>query len=335
MTIEEYIDSPLLYEVKEDFKADRWPKGCERCRIEEENDIKSKRILDLERWHDHYDRYDDGKGFITASIAFGNTCNLACVTCGPDASSKWYTEYLKFNQKEIKPNHFYKDGFVENFIKSAPEIIHFDIPGGEPLLSGVQQQKQLLKEYISKGIAKDITLHYTTNGTVFPDNDWFNIWKEYKHVEIQLSIDAINARFEYIRYPGVWNDVVKNIRSYQSRANDKLCLAVAVTVSAYNIAYLEELTDKTHELGIGMPWFGRLHYPKYMRPTVWRSDAKKYIISKLTQSKYDFSSWIKLLDTEDDQSSFEDFRYHLLRQDRYRKKNFGQTFPEMLQYLRN
>jgi len=335
MTIEDYLDSPLLFEVKEDFKNDRWPKGCERCKIEEENDIKSKRILDHERWKEHYDQYDESKKFLTASIAFGNTCNLACVTCGPDASSKWYNEYLKFNGIDIKPNHFYKDGFVENFYKSAKNIIHLDIPGGEPLLSGVRQQKELLEKYVSEGSSKDITLHYTSNATIFPDTEWFELWKEFKHVEIQLSLDAINQRFEYIRYPGIWSDVVSNIQSYQKHSNSKLSLSVAVTVSAYNVYYLDELTHTTHDLGLGMPWFGRLHYPKYMRPTVWRDGAKEYIIQKLSTSKFDFSNWIKLLQTEDDKESFDDFRYHLLRQDSYRKKSFGQTFPEMLQFLKN
>lgn len=332
MTIEEYLTSPLLLQVKEEFKKGLWPKGCERCRIEEENDIKSKRILDHERWKDHYDRYVEDDGFITASIAFGNTCNLACVTCGPDASSKWHQEHIRLHQRDIKPNHFYKHGFVEDFYRIAENVIHFDIPGGEPFLSGIVQQKELLTKYIESGRSKDMSLHYTTNGTIFPDHDWFDLWKNYGSVEIQLSIDGIEERFEYIRYPAKWASLVENIEKYKTK---QVMLTVATTVSAYNIAYLDELVSYLHSIGLGMPWLGRLHYPRYMRPTIWRDDAKVFIINKLAQSQYDFSSFIKLLSSEDDQDSFNDFRYHLLRQDNYRKNSFGKTFPEMLTYLKN
>lgn len=333
ITIQEYLDSTLLYEVKEDFKNDRWPKGCERCKIEEDNNIKSKRILDKERWKEHYDAYDESNGFITASIAFGNTCNLACVTCGADASSKWYKEYKKLHHIDIKPNHFYKKGFVENFIENSTDIIHLDIPGGEPLLSGIEQQKQLLKNYIEKDKSKNITLHYTTNATIFPDEEWFDLWKKYKNVEIQLSIDGIENRFEYIRYPAIWTEVLENIKKYKDR--DDINISVATTVSAYNIAYLDELLSYLEDIGLSSPWLGRLHHPKYMRPTIWRDDAKQFIIDRLSSSKYDFSSWINMLKTIDDQSSFQDFRHFLLRQDNYRKNSFGSTFPEMLKYLKN
>lgn len=332
ITIEEYVNSPLLQQVKSDFNKGIWPKGCERCKIEEDNGIKSKRILDKERWLEHYKSYDESKGFITASIAFGNTCNLACVTCGPDASSKWHQEYIKLHKKDIKPNHFYKDGFVENFLNTAKNIIHLDIPGGEPLLSGVIQQKEMLQKYIDNGRSNEITLHYTTNGTLFPDDEFFDLWNKFKSVEIQLSIDGIDNRFEYIRYPANWSVVLENIQKYKTK---NVTITVATTVSAYNIAYLDELVSCLHTIGLGMPWLGRLHYPKYMRPTVWRDDAKKFIIDRLNNSNYDFTSFIKLLESEDDQESFEDFRYHLLRQDSYRKNSFGQTFPEMLTYIKN
>ena len=91
-SLDEYKNSTLLNSVKEDFEAGRWPVGCDRCRIEEENGIASKRQLDYQRWQDHYDRYNK-VGWLTASIAFGNTCNLTCITCSPWASSRWQKEY--------------------------------------------------------------------------------------------------------------------------------------------------------------------------------------------------------------------------------------------------
>ena len=93
-SINAYLDSDFLRTVRQDFTADRWPLGCERCKIEEQHAIASKRQLDLARWQQHYDQYQlDCQQFITASVAFGNTCNLKCITCSSYSSSRWQQEY--------------------------------------------------------------------------------------------------------------------------------------------------------------------------------------------------------------------------------------------------
>ena len=115
-TLSEYYSSAFLAEIKQEFAQGQWPRGCERCRIEEENNIASKRQLDYERWQQHYQQYDIDSGkCITASIAFGNTCNLKCITCSPYSSSKWHQEHLKIYNVNINPVKFYRSDFVEKF----------------------------------------------------------------------------------------------------------------------------------------------------------------------------------------------------------------------------
>lgn len=330
-SIDDYINSPMLKEVKRDFKEGRWPKGCERCKIEEDNGIISKRIQDHERWGSHL---DENKGFVTASIAFGNTCNLSCITCDPTASSKWYQEYKILLGRDIKPNHFYKETFVSNFKNNTPNLIHLDIPGGEPLLSGVKQQKELLNLYIQEGTAKSISLHYNTNCTKFPDEEWIDLWSNFKEVEIQLSIDGIESKFEYIRYPADWNEVISNVKNYiDLRDRQLINLGVSTTVSAYNIAYLPELLEWCDKENLGMPYLGRVHNPNHLRPTVWRDNARQFIINRLKNCKFDLSSFINLMDNEDDSKYFDTFRYRLLRHDSFRKLDFKKTFPEMVNFL--
>ena len=163
-SVHDYRGSAFLQSVQQDFLTGQWPAGCTRCRIEEDNNIQSKRQLDFARWQQHYADYDlEQDGFVTASIAFGNTCNLTCITCSPYSSSRWRHEYQTIYLKDIKNFHFYKDNFVQDFVKSAPQLIHIDIPGGEPFLSGVAEQKALLQHYVDTKQAGNITLHYTTN----------------------------------------------------------------------------------------------------------------------------------------------------------------------------
>ena len=334
-TLNEYVESAFLTEIKQDFVQGNWPQGCERCQIEEQNNIESKRQLDSQRWSEHYNQYQlDSNQFITASIAFGNTCNLKCITCNPYSSSRWQQEYREIYNIDIDNVRFYRDDFVKTFIKQAPNIVHLDIPGGEPFLSGVPEQQELLKHYVNSGWAKNITLHYTTNATVFPDSSWWDLWQHFKEIDLQLSIDGVGSRYEYIRYPGNWDILVLNVGQYQDRQSDNFRLSVSHTVSAYNIYYLDEFVSWCYNQGLPRPWLGRVHNPAHMRPTVWTGAAKQKIINCLNQSSHeDVQNWAKLIDQNDDSMMFEQFQQRLHQHDQYRNTNFADTFPELAQYI--
>jgi MoaA/NifB/PqqE/SkfB family radical SAM enzyme len=176
-----------------------------------------------------------------------------------------------------------------------------------------------------------LTLHYTTNATIFPDNSWLELWKQFKEVEIQLSIDGIGQRFEYIRYPASWEIVSTNALKYLEIQNIKL--SISTTVSAYNIAYLDELFSWAKQNGLPKPYLGRVHNPSHLRPTVWKDNAKQFIIDKLRGSNFDFGAFVNLLQNENDSHLFDDFRYRLLRHDQYRNLSFKNTFPELFTFL--
>lgn len=336
-TIEQYSNSEFLNLIRDEFKQNSWPVGCERCRIEEENNIESKRQLDYARWREHYQTYDiDRTSFITASVAFGNTCNLTCITCNPHSSSRWQQEYQTITNIDIKPYHFYKEQFVNDLVKQAPNLIHIDIPGGEPLLSGVKEQKELLKYYIENKQAQHISLHYTTNATIFPDEEWWSLWNHFKEVDIQLSIDGVDARYEYIRYPGKWSDVVNSVEQYIQYQDQKsnIRLSVSHTVSAYNIFYLDEFFEWNYNIGLPRPWLGRVHNPAHMRPSVWVGQAKQMIIKKLSSSEYnDVKLWSELISNTDDSEYYTLFQTRVLEHDQYRSINFKQVFPELAEYI--
>lgn len=331
--ITDYVTSKTLLEIKQDFKKNRWPKGCERCRIEEENSIKSKRQLDHDRWASYYNKHDfESNEFLTASIAFGNTCNLTCITCGPESSSRWQKEYRALFGVNVPSNHFYKHGFIDEVISSMPGLIHIDIPGGEPFLSGVDQQQELLNGY--KHRANEIGLHYTTNATLFPEQSWWDLWQDFREIDLQISLDGIEKKLEYIRYPAIWDNVRRNIDQYlikQTTLNN-FRLSVSVTVSAYNIAYLDELLDWCCGVGLPKPWLGRVHNPLHMRPSIWPMPAHDFIMAKL-RSREDLQSWANMLQSVDDTQYFETFKTVTLKHDEYRGTDFAKVFPEMGKFL--
>jgi len=336
-SIDEYADSEFVAEIKQQFKQGEWPVGCERCKIEENNGIESKRILDYTRWKEHYNNYDlDSNKFITSSIAFGNTCNLKCITCGPHSSSRWQKEYFDLYQVDVPHHKFYKNNFVRDFVKHAPHMIHVDIPGGEPFLSGVKEQQELLNYYIDNGQAKEISLHYTTNGTVFPDDVWWSLWKNFKEIDLQLSIDGVGNRYEYIRYPANWSELTNNVGRYVANEKqlDNVRLSVSHTVSAYNIYYLDEFVSWCYTVGLPKPWFGRVHNPIHMRPTVWPQNVCASIADHLNTSEHsDVRVWAELVINENDSEHFEMFRNKMQQHDQYRGLDFDNTFPELTKYL--
>jgi len=334
-SIVEYSNSQLVTTIKQEFEQGVWPLGCERCRIEEENNIESKRQLDYTRWKHHYDLYDlNSNKFITTSVAFGNTCNLKCITCGPHASSRWQKEYYDLYGKNIPHFKFYKKNFVQNFISQAPDIVHLDIPGGEPFLSGVDEQKALLSHYVDIGQAKNITLHYTTNAQIFPDATWWQLWAHFKEVDIQLSIDGVGARYEYIRHPAEWNTLVANVTAYQQAHGSNIKLSVSHTVSAYNVYYLDEFFEWCYTIGLPRPWLGRVHNPHYMRPEVWAGISRQAIVDHLNTSKHpDVLNWATLMSTANKSEFFNEFKSKLQMHDQYRNTDFDSTFSELAKYL--
>jgi radical SAM protein with 4Fe4S-binding SPASM domain len=288
-SLTEYFDSDFLSSVKEAMEQHHWPKGCERCKIEEQHSIPSKRLLDRERWSQQYQDWDkNSNGCITASVAFGNTCNLKCITCSSYSSSKWHKESMAIAGVAHSTVKFYQKDFVDQLVTHAPKLIHLDIPGGEPLLSGVPDQHRLLQHYIDSGQAQNMTLHYTTNATVFPDPQWWQLWQHFAKVEIQLSIDGLDKHYQYIRFPASWSTLLTVIDQYLAMPKCNVNLAVSHTVSAYNIFYLDEFVSWCSKTGLPEPWLGRVHNPVHMRPTVWPRLTREKIIAKLRNSSWPF-----------------------------------------------
>lgn len=337
--IQQYKDSPILDQVKKELMNNEWPAGCKRCKIEEDNGVGSKRTLDYDRWKNHYEQYDlESDKFITASVAFGNTCNYKCITCTPSASSRWHKEYIEIYGRDIKPHHFYKKGFVEELLLQCPSLVHLTVPGGEPMISGVSEQKEMLDYYIDTDQAKNITLHYITNASIFPESDWWDKWKEFKSVEIQLSIDGVGKRNEYIRFLSDWKTVDTHVDQYvaKSKQLNNLKLAISHTLSSYSVYYLDEFFYWCAEKRLPKPWIGRVHTPEHMRYTVFPEPIRKQIAEHLRKSRFPtIHVWADSIANNDDSEYFERFLEKTHAHDEYRGNSFHETFPELAELIAN
>ena len=331
-TIQDYMDSEKLKILKQKMLDNIWPDECIRCKSEEQNNIKSKRQLDYERWKTPFDNYTEDQGFITASIAFGNTCNLKCITCNPGSSSRWRKEYIDVYGIDKPPLEFINNVTSENIYNALPNAIHFDIPGGEPFLSEVDKQLALLQRYVDTGQSREMTLHYTTNAQKYPDEKWWDLWSNFKEIDLQLSIDGINGRYEYIRYPAKTDILETNVQKYQCKELllNNFRLSVSYTLSAYNVYYLGEFFDWCKYKRLPRPWIGKVHTPAHMRPDVFPTSIKEQIVVHMRTSKHeDVHTWADYLENNSSNEYYDDWIKYTHKHDVYRNTNFAKTFPEL------
>ena len=229
--IASYKDSEFLKDLQDQFLRDQRPKGCSRCWTEEDAGIHSKRQLDYIRHKSHFDRLKtDHNEFTNISLSFGNICNFSCRICGPAQSSRWVSEILRHDNISYPIHRWYKDKDVmDDIFNHTKTAVHFDIPGGEPLLVEIDEHFDFLGRFDLEK-SKDISLHYTTNGSVLPKKEFLDVWKSFKEVDIQLSIDDTGERFEYNRWPGKWADVYDNIKSFQKleRENNNIIFLIDI-----------------------------------------------------------------------------------------------------------
>jgi hypothetical protein len=161
-------------------------------------------------------------------------------------------------------------------------------------------------------------------------------WSHFAEIDLQLSIDGVGQRYEYLRYPADWNKLTGNVDQYLELQQQipNIRLSVSHTVSAFNIFYLEEFVVWSQQKGLPRPWIGRLHNPMHLRPSVWPELAKSVIVNKLQSSIInDVRVWTNLVQNNDDSSLFTQFQKFVHQHDQYRNLDFRTTFAEMAPYI--
>ena len=254
--------------------------GCNVCWKEEEVGVKSHRNNENRLWDDLLTKelvdeivrntHDDGtidNDLYTLDFRLGNTCNLACVMCRPQDSSKWLNEAKRLST-ELETNakwdwkhkstinldnfEWYKrQEFLEDFYESCGNMRLMIFAGGEPLL--IKEHKQMIKEMVRRGHASNIQVNYHTNGTIY-DPELMELWKNFKKVELFISIDGIEKVTEFVRYPSNFKVIENNLRMYDDNASDNMSFKILYTVQALNIFYLPEFAD----------WLESQNYKKIM-----------------------------------------------------------------------
>lgn len=333
MSLAEYETTPALLGMKDALINGKWPSECVRCQREEANGIQSKRQLDVDRWRAVFDTLTvDSMTRVSASISVGNICNLKCRICSSSASSSWRTDEHVVGRPVRPIAKFYANpGVDEELTRLSKTVYHIDFPGGEPFYTGREMQMQLLDAIIGAGRSQSVTLHYTTNGTVWPAEEFWERWQHFKEVDIQVSVDGIGPHFEYQRFPASWEVVYANLKQYQAEllVRPYLKLSIAHALSVFNVYYLTDFLKWCMRERLPKPWVGRLNTPAYLAPGIFPADSKAAVSAKLKHT-----GWADEVYNNDMSEHLPEFFQKTAALDLHRKQSFAEVFPETYQLLK-
>jgi len=304
-------------EIRKQMLAGEQPDICRRCWDNEELGIKSYRQQQNFTYLKYFPRLltANKSGIIAAGVKyldvrFNNTCNLKCVMCSSSYSSAWIDDEKKLiplisntslkGELSHRTTHYDKESYkwarddqiLETIIKNAHSLERIHFAGGEPLLS--KQHNILLKELVRIGVASKLFLSYNTNGE-YIDQTVLDIWSNFKRVKIFYSLDHIEDKNDYIRYPSKWTTNIEKFKLIEESSPKNVDWRIASTVSVLNVAYLPEFIEwkiSQNFKNIHSNWLdGRLlyanilEYPKYLNMNILPTDYKDLIKDKFKSYK--------------------------------------------------
>lgn len=348
-SIDDIMNSDYYKQTRLQMLNGEVPKACERCFIEEQNGIRSKRLEENENYKDftieNAKSITDGSGKIKVPMKFvelrlGNLCNVKCRSCNPASSTKWVKEY-----KELEKNFDFvtsyrwvddfswieNDKFWDDLFDNSDELEMIYINGGEPTL--VKKHWEYLDKLVEKDMAKNISLWYSINMTNLPPKT-FDVWKKFKNVRISCSIDDIGARNLYLRYPTKWDSVLKNLNLLLGEKY--LDVSVCQTISFLNVFYMDEFYDYFHNHRKLHVHQNMVYDPEFLSPWILPLKIKQDIVDRcekvMDKSDFDIFKSYMMNNKSNEKLLQQGIEYNEYL-DTTRKENMRETFKELFEVL--
>lgn len=226
-----FVTSPYINSIRQQFDRNERASACKRCWQAEDAGLRSRRQSSIE----FYNLPTEDRTVVLEGLDHSATwaCNLACIMCSPFSSSTWATE-LKTNNQELHRigRSFPKyNNYLKQLDLTAIKKLHFN--GGEPLRNS--EHVALMQQLETQGDFSNVLLSYNTNGTTMPGDKAVEMWSRAKAVRIYFSIDAIGAAFNYIRYPGQWEEVAGIMLTMKETMPSNVMFGINATIGCYNI----------------------------------------------------------------------------------------------------
>jgi hypothetical protein len=374
-TLAEVWNSNYMKTIRLQMLDNKIPTSCTKCFKEESSGITSKRQWETVVWKERLDldsivANTQLDGTLPVEIPYfdlrlGNLCQLKCIMCSPHDSSSWIKEwkiqYSKYKTIELQTDQrwdsdfdytWYKKGsFLDDMRRQSENIRELYFAGGEPLL--IPEHYKILEFMIDTGAATNCVLRYNSNGLELPEK-LFDLWKHFKQVKFNFSVDAYGELNDYIRYPSKWNNVVTNLARMDDTP-DNITVNIACAVQLLNVLYITELVDWKESMNfkkINVPPYGAgligthlVYLPSYLNVRVLPEHLKikvanrvKYFISKKSNNlefisnPYGLKRWqglLQYMNQEDWSHKLPTTIDYLETCDSTRGTDFRKLFPDL------
>ena len=233
-------------------------------------------------------------------ILLSTYCDLKCMYCSPQFSTKWAEEALKYGDIDegymnwSKP-HIDKEEFEESFWQwfddsAIHSLDRIGMVGGEPMIQPnlFSFLDRMMESYKRLDIKKKPILWFVTNlnaSEKIIDRFYQYLPKlcEIFHVEVHASVESFGNKAEYIRYGLNWDRFVKNTNklcSYNDKRNFHFGFQIAnnslsVTGLLDFIKFAKDLHDR-YKRGITLK-HNIVTIPEIHSPMILTGDFSKYL----------------------------------------------------------
>ena len=326
---DEYIPfHPTLFQRKRNqfINTSSFIPGCSKCELKERTHGMSLRLRSNKEIPENI-----GDDIWKLEIVLDTTCNAACIQCGDTQSSLWRKQIAE-NKKifHIQPEQQIDDKI--DIIKKTVDLSKvkfFHFWGGEPLLTDTHLK--FLREIENP---EEVIVAYTTNCSIFPDDEVLKLWEKFKEIKIGLSIDGMNDRFHYIRWPLTWEKATRNLEQFRDNTPRNIAYHVNCCIIPLNVFYINELGEYLEKNFTRSPNGNAITYnfirgegtldiaktPMSLREEVWKILPENHAVSNVLRE-------VPVLD-------YGDMLRHLNYWDPIRNLDWCKTFPEIVKHFK-
>lgn len=326
--------------LKEQMLADKKPKNCHGCYLQEKNRSNlssiSSRLYYLKELGTkiNLDIYNKKDNFTLkhVDLRWTNSCNQACVYCSPLLSSKWAQELgiRVESDKEARKE-------VKNFVaENITNLENVYLAGGEPML--MKENLEFLTLLKDKNPNCNVRINTNLSTT---ETGIFDLLASFTNVHWTVSVDTMEKEYEYIRYHGSWDEFTKNLITIR-KLNHKISFNMLHFILNYEslfetVKYLKNLGFHDNSFIIG-PLYKPSHLNLLNLPaqTVQRVVARLKELLNLGPEGYLKNSYENLLEYYTNtvwEKNINEFIEKTKNRDDRRGTNCSDVFPQLFEEL--
>ena len=276
--------------VRESIKNQQRSPSCSICWNLEDAGQPSERqihnqtmdfLLDLNLENIEAASIANGFDPVKIKLSTSNLCNGQCVTCNSGSSSSW--AQLEGKNTQYNGVEFDK---LDTGIDWA-KIVSLSFVGGEPLL---EKKNFKILEMLLELENSECFISFVTNGSVKLSDYQVDMLKQFKNLNICLSIDGVGPVFEYMRFPLVWDTMLNSIDVFRSITNN---ISVSCMISNLNVYYYSEMIDFFNSNSLNY-LCKQIENPGIFHPSNLPESAKQKVIENNPRYQSEVNSFLSM-----------------------------------------